>query len=197
MIILPPDPASPRLHPRRIGIPTASEFGRIITPKTCKLAAASATYAAELIAESICGSDPSFDTYWTRRGTELEPEAVARFAFDHNMEPEVVGFVLRDDERAGASPDRLLPGSGLEVKCPKPSTHVQWLLAGGLPDDHKAQVHGGMLICEREEWWFMSYCPGLKPLYVHVRRDGFTDALGTALDRFVDWLDELKEEVLE
>lgn len=197
MIILDHPQGSDAWLAERIGIPTASQFGRIITPKTGKLSASAEAYMAELIAESVCGSDPVFETYWMQRGKTLEPEAAARFAFDHGADPETVGFVLRDDRRAGCSPDRFLPGSGIEIKCPRPAKHVEYLLAGTLPDEHKAQVHGSMLICERDEWWFMSYCPGIRPLYVHVRRDAFTDRLGAVLDQFCDRLDELKAEVLE
>lgn len=44
-------------------------------------------------------------------------------------------------EYFGASPDGLIGYEGLiEIKCPTSSTHMAWLMAGVVPDQHKPQM---------------------------------------------------------
>lgn len=82
----------------RLGIPTASQFFRIITPGG-KPSSASDKYLAELLVEWQFGSpQESPDTPWMTRGHDLEEEAAGWFAFETGLDVERVGFVLRDDE---------------------------------------------------------------------------------------------------
>jgi hypothetical protein len=53
-----------------------------------------------------------------------------------------------------------------------------------LPDDHRAQVHGGMFVSMLPRWWFLSYCPGCPPLLRSVVPDSYTRMLGEALFEF-------------
>ena len=90
----------------RAGIPTSSEFGRIVTP-TGKPSSSAKSYMFELMAERLMGHPvTSFVTTWMERGHELEPEAVDFYAFQTNEDPQPVGFVTDDSKRVGASPDR-------------------------------------------------------------------------------------------
>jgi len=175
----------------RRGIPTASQFSRLLTPKTMKLSAAADEYVCELVAERLCTIPPVEKnlTAAMRHGVEFEPEARRWFEFDAGVAVEQVGFITTDDGRFGCSPDGLVGEScGLELKCPQGKAHVSWLMAGGLPDEHKAQVHGSMLVTGRTSWWFVSYCPGLPPLKLLVLRDDYTDKLAAALEQFHDRL---------
>jgi len=116
----------------------------------------------------------------------LEPEAREYYAFEQDVVPQQVGFILNDAGTLGCSPDSLIgkPG-GLEIKCPDGPTHVKWLRAGVVPDEHKPQVHGSLIITGREWWDFLSFCPGYEPLLVRVTPDGFTEKLQAHLDRFL------------
>lgn len=187
---------SPDWYAARLGVPTASEFGSIITPKKGEYAAAAQTYIDRLIDETV---RPTADRSWgsnrhTDRGNELEPEARDLYAFERDLVPRQVGFILTDDGRMGCSPDSLIdPDGGLEVKCPDGPTHVRWLRAGGLPDEHKPQVHGCLIVTGRAWWDFLSYCPGYPPLLVRVEPDAFTDRLRTHLDRFLGELQGARE----
>ena len=178
----------PEWYAARMGIPTASEFDSIITPKKGELAAAHETYIDRLIDESIrADAKRKFQgNADTDRGHELEPEACELYAFMHDVEPQTVGFVLCDSGNAGCSPDSLIANDGgLEIKCPDGPQHVGYLRAGVLPDKYKPQVHGNLLITGRAWWDFMSYCPGHKPLIVRVVPDSFTEKLAVHLDFFV------------
>ena len=57
------------------------------------------------------------------------------------------------------------------MKGPQPVTHVKWLLAGGLPDDHAVQVHFSLWLTGFKEWLFVSYRKGFPSLYVPVEYD--------------------------
>lgn len=60
----------------------------------------------------------------------------------------------------GASPDGLIDADGgYESKCPMDeAVHVNTLMCG-MPDDHIAQVQGGMMVTGRKWWLFASYDP--------------------------------------
>lgn len=179
---------SPEWYALRRGVPTASEFSSIITPKKREYAAAADTYINQLIDELMRpDAGPSFTgNRHTERGEVLEDEARELYAFEREVVPQQVGFILNDDGTLGCSPDSMIQtDGGLEIKCPDGPTHVKWVRAGGVPDEHKPQVHGSLIITGREWWDFMSHCPGYDPLIVRVYPDSFTEALQKHLDRFL------------
>lgn len=116
----------------RLGIPTASNFHRIVTPATCDLSVSCAPYAWHLIAERLLGYPiESPTTALMDRGSALEAEAVKWYEFDRDADAVKVGFMTTDDGRIGASPDRLVGDDGLlEVKCPQANNHVGYVLGG-------------------------------------------------------------------
>ena len=62
----------------RLGIPTASQFSRLLTPKRMQVSASRHRYRAELLAEWITGEPvDEFETEWTRAdgGKAMEPLA--------------------------------------------------------------------------------------------------------------------------
>ena len=79
----------------------------------------------------------------------------------------------------------IAPTQGVEIKCPIPETHIEWLLDGKLPDDHKLQVHACMAVTGFDRWDFLSYCPGESPLLVTVHRSEFTEQLESGLKTLV------------
>lgn len=116
----------------RLGIPTASEFHRIITPANVDLSVSCASYAWHLIAERILGYPiESPTTALMDRGTHMEREAVKWYEFDRDCDAIPVGLLTTADGRFGASPDRLVGDEGLlEVKCPQANNHLGYLLGG-------------------------------------------------------------------
>lgn len=173
----------------RLGIPTASNFGRIVTP-TGKLSSQRDAYIAELCAEYVLG-EPVSDFQGNEaveRGKVLENEARAYYEFQTDIPVEGVGFVYRcDDRMVGCSPDGLVGTcGGLELKCPQASTHLRWLAEGKLPTTHFAQVQGCIWVCGAEWWDFMSYFPNLPPLIVRVEPDEkYQAALDEHIPKFI------------
>ena len=158
----------------RLGIPTASEFDKVITAegKPSKQAEA---YANRLIAEMMTGKPVNaFDgTAYTERGKELEPEAVRFYELQRDVDAVVVGFVTDDARTMGCSPDRLIGQDGLlEMKCPAAHTHVKYLLENRyLRTDYFVQVQGQMLVTGRDWADLVSYHPEMPPVIVRVERD--------------------------
>ncbi len=179
----------------RLGIPTASRFSSILTPKTMKLSSQADGYMNELLAEWILGRPvDDTQTQFMERGTDMEPSAVAYYEFQREVTTEEVGFCLRDDRRVGCSPDRLVgDNGGLEIKVPGAKKHVSYLL-GNPPEQYKVQIQGGLWICEREFWDFLSYNPDIPSVILRCPRDEpFIRKLADVVDAFLDRLEEAKE----
>ena len=161
----------------RLGVLTASQIGKLITP-TGKLSSQRDSLACTLAAEAVLGEpvDDFGGTYWTDRGSALEDQAGAYFALQTGLEPKAVGFVYRDEtETCGCSPDWLVPdGSdyvcGVEVKCPKAATHVEYLIDKEAKK-YTQQVQLALWVTGLPKWYFMSYFPGLPPLLKEVEPD--------------------------
>ena len=156
----------------RLGIPTASEFDKIVTPARLDPSSQVKGYANKLLAEWLRGQpDDSFQSDWMKRGHEVEAEAISAYGLIKDCDPERVGFCLTDCGRYGASPDSLIgDDGGLEVKCPSPGVHVGYLLDGKLPTTYRVQVIGSLLVTGREWWDFESYHPDMEPLIVRTWR---------------------------
>lgn len=177
-------------------IPTASEFDRIVTPAKWEIAKGSEEYINELIANRCCGLPPEqFENYWMRRGKELEPVARDWLALALDEDVETVGFCTTDCGRIGCSPDGVVAGAGVEIKNLAPKNHVAALRADAVPAEHLPQVHGSMIVWEAQEWWFLSYCPGLPPLLKLVRADDRTRRLEDAVWSFVDRLEDAYQRI--
>jgi hypothetical protein len=171
MIEIDCEQGTPEWLEARLGVPSASNFGRIVTA-TGKISTSKKAYMLDLLAEKLTGEGTDFViNKWMERGTELEPEAADLYSFITDRECVEKGFLLDDSKAFGCSPDRIVENGGLEIKCPKPATHVEYLLAGKAPTKYLPQIQGCMLVTGALWWDFMSYCPGIKPLIVRVERD--------------------------
>jgi putative phage-type endonuclease len=122
--------------------------------------------------ERLTNTSPeSFTNEYIQRGTELEPEARAWYEFEKNVEVIKAGFFEYNDW-IGASPDGLVGDSGLiEIKCPKFSTMMDYLIKKELPKTHFHQVHGQLLITDRQWCDFIAYHPSLPKFVLRVERE--------------------------
>ena len=158
----------------RMGIPTASAFGKIMTP-TGKKSSQSDAYMNMLVAEWLLDKPQPNETFgWMDHGNETEAEARDAYEFISGNEVVPVGVVYKNAGRlVGCSPDALLTSieKGCEIKCPAPHTHISYLLANGVPSTYIPQVQGSMYVTGYKEWDFVSYHPEFPPLIVTVKRD--------------------------
>lgn len=164
-------------HQARLGIPTASEFSRIITPSGDP-SKQQQGYAEELAAERLTGEYKEFSSRWTEQGHEREPQAVSEYEFTTFARTEQVGIVYRDHQREVAcSPDSLVidpdgnPIGGLECKAPSAWNHVHYLLEETVPSQYVPQVQGSLWVTGLPWWDFVSYHPKMRPLIVRAYPD--------------------------
>lgn len=140
-----------------------------------------------LVAETAeCWEEPRFESAAMKRGTELEPDAVAAFESATGLKVEPVGFCRSNLGRFGCSPDGLIVGqnAGFEGKVPVPATHIQYRRAGVLPEKYLFQVHGSMAVTGAQAWWFQSYNEKLANFRFLVERNAFTEELKAGLVAF-------------
>ena len=172
----------------RLGIPTATGFENIVTA-TGKKSSGQIKYMAELIEESILGlQDNTFRSNFMERGNQLEPLARSAYEFITGNDVIQVGGVYLDEHKeVMVSPDGLIPKlkKGLELKCPKMSTHIRYLLEGGVPAEYIVQVQANLWVTGYDTWDFVSYCPEYQKqtIYLYtVKRD---EVLMKAFDKLI------------
>ena len=160
----------------RLGRVTASRMKDVLAVIKSGEAAARRDYRTQLVCERLTGQ-PQEDVFVSsdmQRGTDLEPVARAAYEAQTGQWVEQVGFHAHTSLRAGGSPDGVVGDyDGLiEIKCPRPATHIKWMRAGGVPADHLAQIR--MLLWLTGAGWcdFISYCPQMpENLRVYVARE--------------------------
>ena len=182
-------PRSPEWSAARLGIPTSSEFHKIMTPKTRKLSSQAPGYMYRLLAEWMTGEQvENFESEYMTRGIELEDQAMLAYETLRDVETQPGGFITTDDGLIGCSPDRLVGDAGdLELKCPLIHTQVKYALEGTVDDDYMCQLQGRMMIHGREWVDIFAYHPKLVIPPVHVVRDEkFIADLKATLAAFVD-----------
>lgn len=135
-------------------------------------------YRIQLVAERLTGrAEDNYVSPEMAWGTEYESQARSAYEIEAGVMVETVGLVLHPIwDFAGASPDGLIGEDGaLEIKCPKTTTHIKWMLDGKVPEEHQLQCLWVMICAERNWCEFVSYDPrlpeGLKLFKARMERD--------------------------
>lgn len=133
------------------------------------------TYMWKLVAETLYGSPmESPNSQSMQWGKDVEPFAREAYEAETGYTVLEAGFLTRVSglPRIGVSLDGLVGTDGtIEMKCPKDSVvHIQtW--AYGMPEEHVAQVQGGLWVSGREWCDFISYDPRATPeLRLYIQR---------------------------
>lgn len=196
MRIHPADQSSAAWMLARLGVPTASQFHRIITPARLDYSSAADGYINELVAERILGEPlEEVSTAAMERGSDLEDDARDWYSMIYDVEVREVGLCLRDDMDVGASPDGLVgDDGGVEIKCPGLANHIGNLRAGEVLTAKPTQVHGALWVTGREWWDVISYHPGAPEQVVQrVLRDekwmtAFDEHMATFMAQYAEAL---------
>ena len=172
MIILNLEQGTPEWEQARVGIATASNFAKIITPGGEKSAQWEA-YAHEILAEEIVGKPiEGYKNAAMEEGNRREAESVAYYEMKQDVTTEAVGFIMNDARTLGCSPDRLVGKDGLfEAKNPEAHTHVGYLIDGKLGKKYWPQLQGQLYISRRQWVDAMSYFPEMPEKILRVDRD--------------------------
>ena len=146
----------------RAGRVTASMISNVLMkPET----AGFRDYQAQLVAEILTGKPQGSDytNVHMQFGSETEPLARSAYEAETGFSVDEVGFCQHPTiNRAGASPDGLVGKNSLvEIKVPKVSTHLAYLLAGVVPSGYKNQMMWQMACTGRDWCDFVSFRPDL------------------------------------
>ena len=153
---------TPEWLAERAGKVTASMISAVLMkPET----AGYRDYQAQLVAELLTGKPQGSDYSNANMvyGTETEPLARSAYEVHTDFVVDEVGLCQHPTiTRSGASPDGLVSTDGLvEIKCPKVSTHIDYVLAGVVPSKYKNQMMWQMACTGRQWCDFVSYRPDL------------------------------------
>jgi len=106
-------------------------------------------------------------------GKDIEPFSLEAYQVETGNIVTESGFLLHPQfDFIGASPDGLIGvDGGLEMKSPHDEqVHIKTILSG-MPEEHRPQVQGNMLVTGRQWWDFVSYDPRQKEsLRLYVQR---------------------------
>jgi putative phage-type endonuclease len=146
----------------RLGKATASKCSDILAKVKSGEAATRRNYRIQLVCERITGTlTEHFTTRDMEWGTEQEPFARAAYeAATGNFVDECGSVDHSTIPMFAASPDGLVGKDGLiEIKCPRPATHIEWMLDGRVPAQHKPQMIA-QIACTGRKWVdFVSFDP--------------------------------------
>lgn len=124
-------------------------------------AAGKKDYRLKLAVERITGK-PQFDDFTSkhmRRGSEMEPLARVLVEQRHGVVFRETGFLRHKHKMIGVSLDGDAGDFSVitELKCPKSTTHLQYLQANKLPSAYRWQVIHGMYITGAKRCIFASF----------------------------------------
>ena len=172
----------------RLGKATGSRFSDVLAGGKGLTRKA---YAIQLALELISGkATEGFTSQDMETGTEREPIARSEYEALTGNFVEEVGFCLHDTLPCGVSPDGLVDeDGGVEIKCPKASTHAKYLGQKAEPPEYTAQIQGCMWVTGRAWWDFVSYHPDFpENARLIVRRikrdDAYIDRLFESISSF-------------
>lgn len=199
MEILTMEQGTPEWFAARCGLVTSSKFSDVIAKgKGSAPSKTRESYLKELACERITGKQQeSYYNAWMQRGTELEPQARAMLELDKGFDVVQVGFIKMNDD-IGSSTDGLIGENAvLEIKCPKHTTHLEYLLdKNSLYADYKTQVQGELFVTGRQKAYLVSFHPdfpnGKDLIIFEVERDeDFIKSLETEISIFLSELKSL------
>lgn len=186
---------SPSWYAVRLGKPSASVFKSLMAKGEGKMRRA---LLLKLAGEILTG-EPA-ENYMSadmERGHAEEARIRQRYAFTHNVDPQLVGFIEDTDKRAGCSPDSLLPDGGiLEIKSAAAHVLVDRIDDGRFPLEHIAQCQGALWITGRDYIDIAVDHPALPQFVKRALPDKkFQVNLADEVARFNDDLDALVERI--
>ena len=181
----------------KLGIPTSSNFHKIITPQG-KPSKRWREYACLLIAERIL--QRKIELYHSpamERGLIVEADAADWYEFDQDVTVQRVGFITDDAHTVGCSPDRRVGDDGLlEIKAPLPHTQVEYWLSGEVNERFWPQLQGQLYISQRSWVDIVCWHDVLPKLVMRVEPDeAFIKALDRELKIFNNFIECVMEKI--
>jgi hypothetical protein len=179
----------------RMGLPTGSMFGAIMVQNEKR--AGRASYMRKLAGEILTDIPmESYDNDDMLRGREQEPEILARYAFEHDVDVTPCGFIKNG--KKGCSPDGLIGKDGMvQIKSAAPHVMVEILMDGAVPKKHLPQCQGELWVAERK-WTdlVIGSSPKLPLAVFHLQRDqSYINDIEIAVHWFNRELDDMVKRI--
>lgn len=158
---------TPAWYAARAGVLTASAAAKMLAKpkKGAGELVGRSELRLRLAMEAVYGTpieEHTFESHWMERGRALESAGIATFEALTGELVQPVGFLRHDTLPIGCSPDGILGDyvGGLELKCPKFSTHWEYLqLDGAVPPEYLPQIIHSLFTTDLPFWEFVSYSP--------------------------------------
>lgn len=149
---------SPEWFAERLGKLTGSEAQAISAN-----GAGLKTLVNKLVAERLTGKvENGYTNSDMERGKELEDEARNAYELETGNTVTKVGFCKLDDD-VGSSPDGLInDDGGIEIKCFKDSSFVDYMFTGKVDTGYEWQCQYSMFVTGRKWWDYVVYNPNFK-----------------------------------
>lgn len=198
MIVHTMQQGTPEWYAAKCGRISASNMDAVLAKGQGKTRKA---YLMRLLAERLSGiPQETYQNGAMQWGIETELLAREFYELDTLTAVEQVGFI-EVNEYLGCSPDGLIgDDGGVEFKCPLTSTHIQYLLDGGMPAEYKKQIQSSLWMTGRKWWDFVSFDPRLplksRLFCVRVERDEkLIKEIQIEVELFVEELKELERKI--
>lgn len=146
----------------RIGVPSGSNFAKIMSKgKGSEPSVTRATYLTSIALEIVTGIRDEFPANDAMvHGVAHEASARSMYESRYGELVDEIGFCMHDTLNCGVSPDGIVSEKKLiEIKCPQPKTHLEYMRRKDMPPAYKWQVQGQLWIMEKESCDFVSYSP--------------------------------------
>lgn len=151
----------------RLGKLTGSRASDMLAVRQDKKPAASRqNLLTQLVLERITGRshEHGYQSKYMEQGTEREAEAVSYYEALTGSLLSPVGFLQHPEMAAGVSLDGYVgeieqPEGIVELKCPIPATHLEYLETGTVPGDYLKQITHALWITGAQWCDWMSYNP--------------------------------------
>lgn len=182
----------------KLGVISASNISRAVAKKGTETRL---TYMAELVGQIATGLMEDINSKYVEWGNDHEDAARASYEFANGCTVQRLPFVFRDGTyREGCSPDGLITGKGIEIKCPYNTVHyIKFLTEDSVKPEYKWQYQHTLRVLDAEEWDFVQFDPRMKKNPMHVvtvKRDpDMQTKMDDLIPEFIEDMDEMLERV--
>lgn len=164
---------SPEWLNLKLGVLSASRASEIVAGKKT---ATRSNYMAELLAQICTGEGEEINSKYLEWGNFYEGAARASYEFSTDTKIEQVLFVFKDGSfREGCSPDGIVNGKGVEIKCPyNAANYIKFLVDDKIKPEYEWQYQYAMRVMGCDEFDFVQYHPNMntKPIKIlTVKKD--------------------------
>jgi hypothetical protein len=191
----------------RLGIVTASEMGRLVTPKLSMAKNdKSRGYMFSKLSERMTGEIEETPQTWDMERGHIDEKEAIRIYSETRAPVAECGFITNNKlgPTMGYSPDGLVGNDGLvECKSRLPKYQIKTIYQhvvkseyGAIPDEYMMQLQAGLYVSERQWIDFISYCDGLDMVVIRVYpMPNFFEAIEEVFIQFEISIEDMRRDI--